>query len=160
MKKIAIFCSGSGSNAEKICVFFSKSKDVSVVLIATNNKNAFVIERAKKLEVPFFVFSKKELNSFSLLQRKLEEKQVSHIVLAGFLLKIPSIMISAYAKKIINIKKHIEAFLNFKKIFCEFVFSEFKLLSIVETIDLINITNDITDKRHKTIVGQKLAFIP
>ena len=103
MKKIAIFCSGSGSNAEKICVFFSKSKDVSVVLIATNNKSAFVIERAKKLEVPFFVFSKKELNSFSLLQRKLEEKQVSHIVLAGFLLKIPSIMINAYAKKIINI---------------------------------------------------------
>ena len=103
MKKIAIFCSGSGSNAEKICVFFSKSKDVSVVLIATNNKSAFVIERAKKLAVPFFVFSKKELNSFSLLQRKLEEKQVSHIVLAGFLLKIPSIMIKAYAKKIINI---------------------------------------------------------
>jgi hypothetical protein len=59
-----------------------------------------------------------------------------------------------------NIKKHIEAFLNFKKIFCEFVFSEFKLLSVEETIDLINITNDITDNRHKTIVGQKLAFIP
>ena len=59
-----------------------------------------------------------------------------------------------------NIKKHIEAFLNFKKTFCEFVFSEFKLLSVEAIIDLTNITNDIIDRRHNTIVGQKLAFIP
>ncbi len=103
MKNIAIFCSGSGSNAEKICAFFSKSKDVNVVLIATNNKKAFVIERAKKFNVPFFVFSKEDLNSFTGLQKKLTEKQVSYVVLAGFLLKIPNIMISTYPKKIINI---------------------------------------------------------
>ena len=59
-----------------------------------------------------------------------------------------------------NIKKHIEAFLNFKNTFCEFVFSEFKLLSVVAIIDLTNIINDIIDRRHNTIVGQKLAFIP
>ena len=103
MKKIAIFASGSGSNAEKICAFFSGSSDVSVVLIGTNNAKAPVLDRAKKLNIPFFVFSKKDLVLFTSLQAKLASYGVDYIILAGFLLKIPTEMISLYKNKILNI---------------------------------------------------------
>ena len=103
MKKIAIFGSGFGSNAENICLFFAKSPDISVVLIATNNKNCFLVNRAKKLKVPVVVFSKNELNNFDKLYEKLLKKRVDYIVLAGFLLKIPTEMINKYSDKIINL---------------------------------------------------------
>ena len=103
MKKIAIFASGSGSNAEKICAFFSNSSDISVALIGTNNPEAFVLDRAKKLKIPSFVFSKKDLISFDFLQSKLANYNIDYIVLAGFLLKIPIEMVSLYNNKILNI---------------------------------------------------------
>lgn len=103
MKRIAIFGSGSGSNAEKICSFFKNSLDIKVVLIASNRKEAFIIRRAKKMRVPCIVFSKKDLVSFSVLHQILIKKRVDYIVLAGFLLKIPSKMVLCYDKKIINI---------------------------------------------------------
>ena len=52
LKRIAVFGSGSGSNAENVCAYFSSSKDISVAFFCTNNKNAFIVERAKKLNVP------------------------------------------------------------------------------------------------------------
>ena len=102
MKKIAIFGSGSGSNAENICMFFDNLSDIQVVLIGTNNKDAFIVTRAKKLKIPIVVFSKLELNNFDDLYKKLMEKDVEHIVLAGFLLKLPVKMIKKYSNKINN----------------------------------------------------------
>ena len=103
MKKIAIFGSGAGSNAENICSFFANSPDIEIVLIGTNNKNAFLIQRAEKLQIPVLVFSKSELNDFEELNQKLMTLEVDYVVLAGFLLKLPVKMIEKYAKKIINI---------------------------------------------------------
>ena len=103
VKKIAVFGSGFGSNAENICMFFACSPDVSVVLIGTNNKDSFLVNRAKKLNIPLVLFSKNELNNFNDLQKKLVEKEVDCIVLAGFLLKIPAKMIDKYPNKIINL---------------------------------------------------------
>ena len=103
MKKIAIFGSGSGSNAENICSFFANSPDIKVVLIGTNNKNAFIVGRAEKLQIPIVVFSKSELDNFDVLYKKLVEKEVEYIILAGFLLKLPLNMIENYTNKIINI---------------------------------------------------------
>ena len=103
MKKIAIFGSGFGSNAENICLFFANSPDISVVLIGTNNKNSFLVNRAKKLNIPLVVFSKTYLNNFDELHKKLAEKEVDCIVLAGFLLKLPAKMINKYSDKIINL---------------------------------------------------------
>jgi phosphoribosylglycinamide formyltransferase-1 len=103
VKKIAIFGSGSGSNAENICSFFTNSSDIKVVLIGTNNKNAFIVGRAEKLQIPIVVFSKSELDNFDVLYKKLVEKEVEYIILAGFLLKIPLNMIENYTNKIINI---------------------------------------------------------
>ena len=103
MKNIAIFGSGSGSNAEKILEYFYGCTHAKVALIASNNSSAFILQRAKKHGVDSFVFSKKQLLNFSEFNDKLLEKNIDFIVLAGFLLKIPKKFIAFYKNKIINL---------------------------------------------------------
>ena len=103
MKNIAIFGSGSGSNAEKIYNYFSSCSHAKVVLIASNNSSAFILQRAKKLGVDNLIFSKKDLLNFSEINKKLLRKNIDVIVLAGFLLKIPKALIAFYKNRIINI---------------------------------------------------------
>ena len=103
MKKIVIFGSGAGSNAVNICRYFKNSSDIEVVLICTNNKDAFIVSRAKKLNIPVVFTSKTDLLRFEGLAKTLKNYAVDYIVLAGFLLKIPSKMISSYPNKIINL---------------------------------------------------------
>lgn len=102
MKKIVIFASGSGTNAENIIKYFAATKIGSVEAVLTNNPNAKVIERAKKYEVPVEIFSKGDLNESKVLQI-INKIQPDLIVLAGFLLKFPENIIAAYPDKIINI---------------------------------------------------------
>lgn len=102
MKKIVVFASGSGTNAENIIKYFAKTKTGNVVAVFTNNRNAGVLERAKTYELPAKIFSKEQLFEGEVL-RKLNEIQPDLIVLAGFLLKLPANIIAAYPDKIINI---------------------------------------------------------
>ena len=102
-KKLAIFASGSGSNAENICNYFADSSDIEIVLICTNRRDAFIIKRANKLNIPVYIFSKNELNNFVDLHKKLQNIEVDIIILAGFLLKLPTIMVDSYPNCIINI---------------------------------------------------------
>ena len=102
-KKIALFGSGSGSNAENVCRYFSKSSSVNVVLICTNNPTSFIVKRAKKLNIPVVFITKETLVDFSALKKTLLLAKIDLIVLAGFLLKIPPVMINSYPNKIINI---------------------------------------------------------
>ena len=103
MKKLVIFGSGAGSNAVNICRYFKNSSDIEVVLICTNNKDAFIVDRAKKLNIPIVFTSKSDLLKFDDLAKTLKNYAVDYIILAGFLLKIPSKMISSYPNKIINL---------------------------------------------------------
>ena len=103
MKTVAIFGSGNGSNAENIYNYFLNSSDVKIVFFCTNNKNAFIVNRAEKLGVPIIFTNKDHLGKISGIQKELKNYNVDYIVLAGFLLKIPSNIISLYPKKIINI---------------------------------------------------------
>ena len=103
MKKIAIFASGNGSNAENICNYFKESLDVKVVLLATNNSKAFVVKRLKNFNLRFLCFSKEEMNDPNVVQKKLSELSIDLIVLCGFLLKIPKSIVSLFPKRIINI---------------------------------------------------------
>ncbi len=102
MKKIVVFASGSGTNAENIIQYFVKKQTGSVVAVFTNNPNAGVIERAKKYGVPTEIFFKEDLIEGEVLQ-KLNLIKPDWIVLAGFLLKFPENIIKAYPNKIINI---------------------------------------------------------
>ena len=102
-KKLAIFASGSGSNAENICNYFAESSEIKVVLICTNKRNAFIVKRANKLNIPVYIFAKYELNNFVDLHKKLQSIGVDIVILAGFLLKLPTIMVDSYPNRIINI---------------------------------------------------------
>lgn len=102
MKSIAIFASGSGSNAEAIMKYFQSSEKVKIISVFSNKSDAKVIERATKFEIDTFIFSKKELESGVVLE-KLSELNPDLIVLAGFLLKIPDEMVKTFPNKIINI---------------------------------------------------------
>jgi len=84
VKNIAIFASGSGSNAVNIYNYFKNFSDVAVVLFVTNNENAYVVKRVENLDIPLFVFTKNGLENFSELQSVLEKSKIDFVVLAGF----------------------------------------------------------------------------
>lgn len=103
MIRLAIFASGSGTNAENIIRYFSDHREVCVQLVLSNRKDAFVLQRAEKLNVKSFVFTHGELiDSYKLIQM-LKENHIDYIILAGFLLKIPSSIITLFPRKILNI---------------------------------------------------------
>jgi phosphoribosylglycinamide formyltransferase-1 len=103
MTRIAIFASGSGSNAENIINYFSNNPSIEVSLILTNNSNAFVLERAKKLDIKSHVFDKSDFQKNDNVLRFLVKNDTNMIVLAGFLLKIPKNLLKAFPNRIINI---------------------------------------------------------
>ncbi len=102
MKKIVIFASGSGTNAENIINYFKNANAGTVVSVFTNNPKAYVIERAKNLQVATEIFTKDELIDGKVLQ-KINAIQPDLIVLAGFLLKFPENIVETYPNKIINV---------------------------------------------------------
>jgi phosphoribosylglycinamide formyltransferase-1 len=103
MKKIAVFASGSGSNAQNIIEFFQKDPSASVVLVLSNNPNAYVLQRAKLLGVDSIVFDKAQLSEPLGILRQLTDYKVDFIVLAGFLWKFPEHIIRKFELKVVNI---------------------------------------------------------
>lgn len=103
MKNIAIFASGNGSNAQNIVKYFKNNLTVNVSLILTNNSEAFVLERAKQLNIPSFVFKRKDFYESNLVLDILTENKINFIVLAGFLWLVPKKMLKKYPNRIINI---------------------------------------------------------
>lgn len=102
-KRIAIFASGSGSNAQKIMEHFKKHQDAEVVIVLTNNPEAYVLQRADNFEIPSHIFDKYEFYKTEDVVRLLKNLQIDLIVLAGFLWLIPQNLIQAFPNKIINI---------------------------------------------------------
>jgi phosphoribosylglycinamide formyltransferase-1 len=102
-KKIAIFASGSGSNAESIVAYFKNNEQVKVAYFLTNNAEAGIIKRGKRLGIPTLVFSKKNFSEGTDIVEFLESQKIDLVVLAGFLWLIPSLLIKAFPNKIINI---------------------------------------------------------
>ncbi len=102
-KRIAIFASGSGSNAQKIMEYFKNSDAIEVGLVLTNNPDAFVLERADNFEIPSHIFDKQEFTQSDKIINLLKNHHIDLLVLAGFLWLIPQNLLSAYPNKIINI---------------------------------------------------------
>lgn len=103
MNRIAIFASGSGSNAENIARHFSASEEVEVSLIISNKKEAFVHQRARKLGIPSYTFDKREFEEAVSILETLRRHRIDFIVLAGFLLKVSQPILQAYPQKIVNV---------------------------------------------------------
>lgn len=103
MKKIAVFASGSGSNAQKIMEYFRENAFGKVEIILSNKKDAYVLERAKKFNVPTFVFDREQFYKTNQILDLLIQHEIDLIVLAGFLWLIPENLLKRYPNKIINI---------------------------------------------------------
>ena len=103
MKKIVVFASGSGSNAERITTYFSEKGSAQVSLILCNNLQAGVLERAKRLDIPSLVFNRQAFYKTNVVLNVLKTQQPDLIVLAGFLWKVPENLITAYPNRILNI---------------------------------------------------------
>jgi phosphoribosylglycinamide formyltransferase-1 len=99
---IAIFASGAGSNAQKIIDHFKKSSQVKIVLIVCNNPKAGVLQIAQKENIPFLLLEKNKFEQDGYVI-EMDKYKIDLIVLAGFLWKIPSLLIQSYQNKIINI---------------------------------------------------------
>jgi phosphoribosylglycinamide formyltransferase 1 len=103
MRNIAIFASGSGSNAENIIKYFSTSKSAKVSLVLSNKREAYVLKRAATLNVRSVFFDRKELYEKEKVIRYLSMYKIEFIVLAGFLWLIPQEILDLYRNRIINI---------------------------------------------------------
>ena len=103
MKNIAIFASGSGTNARNIAEYFSKHEEIRVTLILSNKPDAYVLERARMLDIPSVVFTRKDFYESHIILDILKIRKIDFIVLAGFLWFVPENLLKAYPRKIINI---------------------------------------------------------
>ncbi|MBI3218969.1 MAG: phosphoribosylglycinamide formyltransferase [Bacteroidetes bacterium] len=101
--RLALFASGSGSNAEVIILHFKNHPQIDVALVLTNNPTAGVIERAQKLDVQTKFFTREQFRESEPILQLLRQYEITHIVLAGFLLQIPTSLIQEYPSRIINI---------------------------------------------------------
>ena len=101
-KNIVIFASGAGSNAQKIIDYFRENRNVKVVLIVCNNAKAGVNTIAEKENIPLLLIEKNEFKKTGYL-KEIKSFEPSLLVLAGFLWKIPEILIASFSQKIINI---------------------------------------------------------
>lgn len=102
-KRIAIFASGSGSNAQKIMEHFKYSDDVEVALVLSNNSDAYVLQRADNFEIPSHVFDRHDFYQTDEVVDLLKRLDIDIVVLAGFLWLVPDNLLRAFPNKIINI---------------------------------------------------------
>jgi len=103
LKQIAIFASGSGSNAENLIRHYLNSDKAKVAVVFTNNAQAGVIARAEKYAIPVVVFNRDQYKQDNFLETELENRHIDYILLAGFLWLFPINIVRKYPHKILNI---------------------------------------------------------
>ncbi|TXE12870.1 phosphoribosylglycinamide formyltransferase [Seonamhaeicola algicola] len=103
MKRVVIFASGSGSNAENLIKFFQNSDNVSVIQVLTNNPHAKVLDRAKKLQVSALSFNRVAFTKTNDVLNILKTAKPDLIILAGFLWKFPENILNEFPNKVINV---------------------------------------------------------
>lgn len=103
MKKIAVFASGTGSNAKKMIEHFAKHENIQISLVVSNKATAPVLDMAKDNNVPTHVISRTQFYETQEILNIFDTYQIDFVVLAGFLWLIPSYLTKAYKDKIVNI---------------------------------------------------------
>lgn len=102
-KRLSIFASGSGSNAEKFFEHFQNHAEIKIISVFTNNKSAGVIERANRFGIPHHVFNRAFWETGEQIIKILKEEKIDFIVLAGFMLLIPKQLVNEFKDRIFNI---------------------------------------------------------
>ncbi len=101
--KIAIFASGTGTNAQKIIEYFKQHDTIDVNLVVSNKKAAPVLERAKEFSIETLVIDRKNFYETHNILKKLNEYSIDFVVLAGFLWLVPAYLTKSFENKIVNI---------------------------------------------------------
>ncbi|WP_109832945.1 phosphoribosylglycinamide formyltransferase [Reichenbachiella versicolor] len=102
-KRLAIFASGSGSNAEAIANYFNGHNEIEITMILSDKPKAYVHTRAKKLRIPSWSFNRQEFYESEDVKNKLANNKIDYIVLAGFMWLVPEYLVKSYPNKIFNI---------------------------------------------------------
>ena len=103
MIRLALFASGTGSNVYNIIQYFKDREDVEVVSVLSNKESAGALNHAKNAGIDTLVFNKQDFSASDNVLNYLKSKKVDFVVLAGFLWKIPSSMVTEFESKIINV---------------------------------------------------------
>jgi phosphoribosylglycinamide formyltransferase-1 len=151
--RIAIFASGSGTNAEAIIKYFKDHPLIKIELVLSNNPNALVLERAKKFSVPAKVFNREEFTS-DKVAGWLRDHGVTHVVLAGFLWLIPASLLKSYPNEIINIHPALLPKFGGKGMYGMKIHELVRSLNETETGITIHLINDKYDEGPILYQGQ------
>lgn len=144
--RLAIFASGSGSNALAICQYFSGHPQIEVALVLSNNEQAGVLQKASGLGVATLVFSKNEFLEGGKVSECLKSKKITHLVLAGFLWLVPKYLITDFPNKIINIHPALLPRYGGKGMYGSRVHEAVKNASEAETGITIHLVNEHFDE--------------
>lgn len=145
MKRIVIFASGSGTNAENLIKYFNNSDFASVIQVLTNNPYAKVLDRCKKLKVSALSFNRIAFTSTNDVLNILKASQPDLIVLAGFLWKFPDFILHEFPDKVINIHPALLPKYGGKGMYGSFVHDAVVLNKEVETGITIHYVNEFYD---------------
>lgn len=146
MKRIAIFASGSGSNAEVIARYLADRTDVEISLILTNNPKAGVIQRARRLHIPVVVFDRKTFyNSDRIIELLLNQK-IDLVVLAGFMMLIPEKLVQTFPRRILNIHPALLPKYGGKGMYGHFVHEAVVAAGEAESGITIHFVNEVYDE--------------
>jgi phosphoribosylglycinamide formyltransferase-1 len=145
-KRIALFASGSGSNAENIIRYFKNHPTIEVVKLYSNNPEAFALTRASSLNVSSSVFTREAYKDPNGLIKEIEALSIDYIILAGFLWLIPSHFVNAYPNAIINIHPALLPKFGGKGMYGMFVHQAVKDAKEKETGITIHLVNEHYDE--------------
>lgn len=144
--RVALFASGSGTNAEAIMTHFKNHTAIAVVGVLTNNPQAYVLTRAQRFNVPTLVFNRQQLHETGEVLAWLNQHRVTHVVLAGFLWLVPASIIQHYSQRIINIHPALLPAFGGKGMYGMRVHEAVKAAGAAETGITIHLVNDRYDE--------------
>jgi phosphoribosylglycinamide formyltransferase-1 len=102
-KRLALFVSGTGSNAKNIITYFEGNEAFEVVLVMTNKSDSPIIEFTLSKSINLVMCSNEQAMNADFLSTMCSAHSVTHVILAGYLKLIPAAFIAKYPNKIINI---------------------------------------------------------
>lgn len=145
MTRLAIFASGSGTNAEKIIRHFESIGDIEVMLIVCNKEGAGVLDVAQRHGIPAMIIDREFFYSSNQLLFELNQQGIDFIILAGFLWLVPLYLIDSYPKRIINIHPALLPKFGGKGMYGMHVHETVKAAGEVETGITIHFVNEKYD---------------
>jgi phosphoribosylglycinamide formyltransferase-1 len=154
--RIAIFASGAGTNAQKIITHLNKNTVAKVALIVCNNQKAGVLQIAAKESIPVLLLEKNKFLETGNIS-ELKDHKIDFIVLAGFLWKIPKVLIHAFPNRIVNIHPALLPAYGGKKMYGDAVHSAVINAKEKESGITIHFVDELYD--HGKIIFQKSCSI-